>query len=202
MEAGTIPTKGNLLKAKKTLELSRQGYALLDKKRSVLINESFTLTGRVADIKIRIAAKLAQANTALQNAYIEMGSDGVINAANAIPADDTVSIRCRHIMGVEIPYITHGAQSHPLPNLAGTKASCDEACLRFNELKALLIALAETETAARRLTEHIKKTNKRANALKDITIPLYESQVKFIQDSLEESERDAFIRLKLIKKVI
>ena len=34
-----VPTKGNLMATKKSLELARLGYDLLDKKRNVLIKE-------------------------------------------------------------------------------------------------------------------------------------------------------------------
>ena len=33
------PTKGNLMMAKNTLRLSKQGYEMLDKKRNILIRE-------------------------------------------------------------------------------------------------------------------------------------------------------------------
>ena len=46
---------------------------------------------------------------------------------------------------------------------------------------------------------NIKKTQKRANALKNITIPSYEALVKTIENALEEKEREEFTRLKVIK---
>ena len=45
----------------------------------------------------------------------------------------------------------------------------------------------------------ISKTQKRANALKNIVIPKYEEIVKFITESLDEKEREDFSRLKVIK---
>ena len=53
--------------------------------------------------------------------------------------------------------------------------------------------------AAIRLATNIKKTQKRANALKNITIPKFESLTKEIQNALEEKEREEFSRLKVIK---
>ena len=38
-----VPTKGNLMATKKSLELARLGYDLLDKKRNVLIKEMMSL---------------------------------------------------------------------------------------------------------------------------------------------------------------
>ena len=46
----------------------------------------------------------------------------------------------------------------------------------------------------------IKKTQKRANALKNITIPSYQALVKDITNALEEKDREEFTRLKVIKR--
>ena len=43
MDLTLFPTKGNLMLAKNTLNLSRQGYELLDKKRNVLVCEMMEL---------------------------------------------------------------------------------------------------------------------------------------------------------------
>ena len=50
-----------------------------------------------------------------------------------------------------------------------------------------------------RLADAISKTQKRANALKNIAIPQFEKDVKFISDALEEKDREDFSRLKVIK---
>ena len=47
----------------------------------------------------------------------------------------------------------------------------------------------------------IKKTQKRANALKNITIPTYSALVYKISNELEEKEREEFTRLKVIKRM-
>ena len=47
---------------------------------------------------------------------------------------------------------------------------------------------------------NIKKTQKRANALENITIPLYDKLSKDIQNALEEKEREEHTRLKIIKR--
>ena len=57
------------------------------------------------------------------------------------------------------------------------------------------------ENSAYRLASNIKKTQKRANALKNITIPPYEQLTKDISNALEEQEREEFTRLKVIKKM-
>ena len=39
MNPNTFPTKGNLILAKNSLALAKQGYVLMDKKRNILIRE-------------------------------------------------------------------------------------------------------------------------------------------------------------------
>ena len=57
------------------------------------------------------------------------------------------------------------------------------------------------ENAAYRLATNIKKTQKRANALQNITIPMYTNLVYTISNGLEEKEREEFTRLKVIKRM-
>ena len=56
------------------------------------------------------------------------------------------------------------------------------------------------ENSAYRLANSIKKTQRRANALKNVTIPKYTELVSEIQNALEEKEREEFTRLKVIKR--
>ena len=94
--------------------------------------------------------------------------------------------------------------SEGTPNYAfySTRVSLDEAQKAFNRVKELTIKLSTIETSAIRLATNIKKTQKRANALKNITIPTYEAIVKNITNALEEKEREEFTRLKVIKERI
>ena len=82
-----------------------------------------------------------------------------------------------------------------------TTHSLDEAKIAFEKVKDLTIRLSMIENAAVRLATNIKKTQKRANALKNITIPMYESLTKSIQNALEEKDREEFTRLKVIKRM-
>ena len=59
--------------------------------------------------------------------------------------------------------------------------------------------LSEIENSVFRLSEGIRTTQKRANALKNIIIPRMTEQIKFITAALEEKEREEFTRLKVIK---
>ena len=77
----------------------------------------------------------------------------------------------------------------------------DDATLKFKRVKELIIKLATVETSAYRLAASIKKTQKRANALQNITIPYYSKLAIDIENDLEEKEREEFSRLKVIKQI-
>ena len=61
------------------------------------------------------------------------------------------------------------------------------------------MVLAEVDSSVYRLADAISKTQKRANALKNIVIPRYEAEIREISDQLEEKEREEFSRMKVIK---
>jgi len=202
MDQTSFPTKGNLILAKNTLALSKQGYELMDKKRNVLIREIMELINQAKNIQESIDRVFSQAYAALQKANIEMGISNVERFSFGVPQENTIRIKSRSIMGVEIPLVEYDNSTRDTPSFGfgNTSPSLDEAYQKFNEVKDLVITLAAIENAAYRLAINIKKTQKRANALKNITIPKYERLVKSISEILEERERDEFIRLKVIKK--
>lgn len=202
MDPNTFPTKGNLILAKNSLELSKQGYELMDKKRNILIRELMDLIAEATDIQEEIDTTFTNAYRALQKANIQMGIHEVEQIAFGVPVEDSIRIKRRSVMGTEIPKVEYDKKERkPAYSFYHTKMSLDEACQQFEKVKELTIRLAEVENSAYRLAFNIKKTQKRANALSNITIPKYDQLVKEIQEYLEEKEREEFTRLKVIKKM-
>lgn len=202
MDPNTFPTKGNLILAKNSLALAKQGYELMDKKRNILIRELMGLIDTAKNIQGEIDTTFTSAYQALQKANIEMGIHNVELLSNAVPVEDSISIKTRSIMGTEIPLVEYDDKNQsPSYSFYGTKLSLDEAVSHFIRVKELTVRLSMVENSAYRLAASIKKTQKRANALQNITIPHYTDLVKNIQNSLEEKEREEFTRLKVIKRM-
>lgn len=201
MDPNTFPTKGNLILAKNSLALSRQGFDLMDKKRNILIRELMGLIDQAKDIQTQIDTTFRKAYSALQQANIEIGISNVRTISYTVPIEDSIRIKARSIMGAEIPLV-EANPSGEAPTYAyyTTKESLDQAKLAFEKVKELTIQLSMVENSAYRLASNIKKTQKRANALKNITIPHYEQLTKDITNALEEKEREEFTRLKVIKR--
>lgn len=194
-----VPTKGNLLATKKSLELARTGYELLDRKRNILIREMMTLIERANKIQDKIDQTYDAAYAALQMANITLGI--VDEFAQTVPLENDLNVAYRSVMGVEIPMVSLESTHVPIPfGINSTNSLMDEVYLKFGEVKCLTAELAEVENSVYRLADSIKKTQKRANALKNIMIPRFAVTVKFITDALEEKDREEFSRLKVIKK--
>ena len=136
---------------------------------------------------------------ALQKANINLGF--CREAAETVPVDDSLKITYRSVMGVEIPLVSVAEPSKSIPFGAYTSDSLlDEAFMRFSEVKKLTAALAEIENSVYRLAISIGKTQKRANALKNVVIPKFSASIKYISDALDEKDREDFSRLKVIKR--
>ena len=203
MDPNTFPTKGNLILNRNTLSLSEQGYDLLDKKRAVLLRELMDLNEQAKDIQKVIDKTFSEAYLALQKANIEIGINNVERLSRGVPHENSVRIRERSVMGVEIPVVAFdgGAKKIPDYGFENSSESLDLAVFAFNSVKELIIELSMIENAAYRLAIAIKKTQRRANALKNVTIPKYKKLVKDITEVLEEHDRDEFTRLKIAKGV-
>ena len=201
MAVQTVPTKGNLMNTKKSLTLARVGYDLLDRKRNILIREMMTLIDHANAIQQEIDNAYDEAYLALQRANITTGFCDDI--ARAIPVEDGLKLDFRSVMGVEIPVLTLDDSDERIRLHYGTEmanSAVDNVYIRFTKVKELTVELAEIENSVYRLADAIKKTQKRANALKNIMIPRFEETVKFITDALDEKDREEFSRLKVIKR--
>ncbi|KGK86716.1 V-type ATP synthase subunit D [Clostridium sp. HMP27] len=195
------PTKANLISAKSSLEFSKQGFELLDRKRNVLIRELMEYVDKAKSIQDKINKIFSEAYKALERANITMGIYEVEEIAMAVPEANDYDILFKSVMGVEVPRVYFNKEDiKPSYGFYKSNTAMDLAYKSFNEVKYLIYELAELENAIYRLAMEVKKTQKRANALENIQIPRFKATVKSISEVLEEKEREDFFRLKVVKK--
>lgn len=200
MALKVVPTKGNLIAMKKSLQLAKLGYNLMDQKRNVLIKEMMSLLDDVKIIRDQVTVSYQEAYDALQEANISMGL--ITDLVNSTPVDYGISIAYRSVMGVEIPKINYNKQPLKMVyDIERSNSKVDYAYECFYKVKQLTVLLAEVENSVYRLANTIRKTQKRANALKNISIPNFEATIKIISEALEEKEREEFTRQKVIKEM-
>lgn len=193
-----FPTKGNLIALKKSSSLAELGYELMDRKRNILIREIMIHLDEIKSLRDQISVTFNKAYTALQEANTTLGI--ISDLAEMVPIDDGISITYRSVMGVEIPMVSHEKPQMKLTyGMERANTKFDYAYRMFQEVKELSVKLADIENSVYRLANAIRKSQKRANALKNIVIPEFQQNIKFITEALEEKEREEFTRQKVIK---
>jgi len=206
-----MATKRNLLQAKSNLELAQQGHDLLDRKRQVLLIELSNISNKVEALHTELNQKIKIAERILILAQMFMGTDSVLKISRSIHPIH-VQIHTYSIMGVVIAQIGLCSAEHhdlgqspvkherrPPYGMNETVSILDEAVIVWQEVRDVMLKLAEAEIATYRLNFHLKQAQKRASALNNITIPDLKKQIKYIQEQLEEHERDELARLKISK---
>jgi len=194
------PTKTNLLKLRSDLKFAQQGYELLDQKRNILIIELLALVDQTVDFQSRVDNALAKAYRALEETVFDMGKLKVQYLTGAVNITTDITVRSRRVMGVVLPVIETEFKEHsPHYSPMGTSFWIDSSLHFFKEVLKLLGKLSELKISVLRLANEVKKTIRKVNALEKIAIPDLKDTVHYIQSKLEESERDMFVLMKLVK---
>ncbi len=149
----------------------------------------------------------AQMNELMKNAYraleiamLTMGREKVEWAALAVHHTVNVEVKHRGVMGIPLPVIEASGEPPEMSySLGDTAASLDEASSSFREVLIQIPELSRLLTSVWRLAMELRKTQRRVNALEYIFIPDYEHTITYIQNSLEEREREETFRLKMLK---
>jgi V/A-type H+-transporting ATPase subunit D len=194
------PTKTNLMRVKRDLGFAREGWELLDQKRKILTVELMGLIDRTVEAQEQVEAKLGEAFEALDQAILRMGRREVNMIALGMNIESDISFSEKRVMGVSLPSVKVRFDDRS-PYFAAAESSIwiDEAISKFREVLRLLGTLAEARISLMRLSREVGKTIRRVNALEKIFIPDYDETLKYIEMALEESEREAFFVLKLVK---
>ncbi|NIZ47059.1 V-type ATP synthase subunit D [Entomospira nematocerorum] len=195
------PTKSNLMKLQDELHFAKQGYELLDQKRTILIMELMKLIDQASEFEQQADQALSFAYSALQESVIAHGRLQAHSLALSIHIESRIEVGSRKVMGVRIPTVSTKFLDHP-PYYSGygVGLSLDEAVLAFKQAVQLMGRLAELKIGIMRLANEVKRTIRKVNALDRIAIPSAQSEISVIQAHLEESERDMFVLMKSVKQ--
>ncbi|MBN2002816.1 MAG: V-type ATP synthase subunit D [Anaerolineae bacterium] len=194
------PTHSNLLRIQQELQFAQEGYEILDRKREVLTTELLHLAHDAEALQEAVWELLSQAYQSLARARMTMGREHVEWAALAVNETVEVDVNYRGVMGVPIPMVEAHEKPNEMPySLGDTMASLDGASAGFREVIHRVPELTESMISAWRLAWELRKTQRRVNALEHIFIPDYEDTVAYIEGELEEREREAVFRVKMLK---
>lgn len=200
------PTRGELLKLKRRIDLAKRGHELLREKRDALVTEFFDNLDMLRGKREVVEEKLEEAFEALVEARVTSGNLDLERAADASTRGIDVDVDSRNIMGVRVPVVESENVERKITergySFQQTSGAIDEAAEKFEEALQSVLELAEAEEIVKLLAQEIEKTKRRVNSLEHVLIPRLEDSKEYIEMRLEEQEREDKFRLKRVKEKI
>ena len=201
------PTRAELLERRSQIALAEQGMDLLKQKRDALLLEFMGVMDETLRLSDSLQKTVSEAQYSLA---VSQAVDGVValrSAGLATKGEIVVDMTGTKIMGVSVPVVTKG--DSPIKSsftrgysVTGVSSRVDETADKFERVLDVIIEYADIETRLKRLGEEINKTNRRVNALEQVTVPSLREQVSYISQTLDERAREDLFRLKKVKKKI
>ena len=165
--------------------------------------EFMDILDQAQDVRSDLEATYEDAQHAIDMALAMDGDVAVRGAAAALKEHPELTTQSKNIMGVVVPEIESSKVRKTLDQrgygVMGTSARIDEAAEAYEELLEQIILAAEVETAMKKMLEEIETTKRRVNALEFKLLPELRENQEYIEQKLEEQEREEIFRLKKIK---
>jgi V/A-type H+/Na+-transporting ATPase subunit D len=198
------PTRVNLLRARRRLAQVQRGTALLRRKREALVRELFRLARPASDARTRIDADFVEAYERLLGALATHGRAGL--RAIAWPARDiVVRIAPDQVWGIAVSDIIERPPMRRTldargvaPASAGPTTS--DTASRFEALTEMLLDAAVAEQRIRRVADAVARETRHLRTLEQRLAPELEAQISAVQETLQEREREEYLRLKHLQR--
>jgi V/A-type H+/Na+-transporting ATPase subunit D len=201
------PTRAELLERKQQIALAQQGMDLLKQKRDALLIEFMGVMDETLRLSDSLQKTVREGQYSLAVAQAVDGTVALRSAGLATKGEIVLDMTGTKIMGVSVPVVTKGES--PIKSsftrgysVTGVSSRVDETAEKFEHILDVIIEYADIETRLKRLGEEINKTNRRVNALEQVTVPQLREQVGYISQTLDERAREDLFRLKKVKKKI
>lgn len=185
------------------LKAAEGGHRLLKKKADALKVKFRDYAKAIAETKANMSSDAASAFFSLTQAEYAAGNFKNKVAEGPMTARIRVGAGVDNIAGVKIPvftlYETGAAADNQSLGLVGGGKKIQNVRDKFTNFVEMLIKLASLQTSFMTLDEALKVTNRRVNALENVTIPKIQVVLDYISKELDELEREDFTRLKLVQ---
>jgi V/A-type H+-transporting ATPase subunit D len=200
-----IATKIELLKIKRSLQVSTMVHKILDDKREVLLKKIDEMIEEANKTRGDIWSPLSDIYSAVYDSYMSLGTSTLESISDSTPGIMEVNVDVRRIVDVKIPTLkikTKEAGQELSYGFSETNVYVDKASKLIKNMLPQICKAAEYENAIFSLAKELEKTQKLINALEFVIIPQYQNAISFIKGTLEEREREEFVRLKKVKVVL
>jgi V/A-type H+-transporting ATPase subunit D len=201
--SNVLPTKIELIGTRRRLQTARRVKKVLDDKRDVLLKRLDEMIQEASKARDEISEPLADAYLALYDAYLKLGPLRLEGTAANTPPMIEAEVNVRRIVDVDVPSIKMSEKEMGMTyGFADTNVAVDRAARQMRRVLPAIFKAAEFENAIFRLAKELERTQRLLNALEFMIIPRYEGSIRYIQATLEEREREEFVRLKHVKKIL
>mmetsp|Transcript_30059 Transcript_30059/g.36684 ORF Transcript_30059/g.36684 Transcript_30059/m.36684 type:complete len:252 (+) Transcript_30059:120-875(+) len=203
MSTEVPPTRMNqqIFKVKK--KAAESGHKLLKKKADALKVKFRDYAKQIAETKGSMSSDASSAFFSLTQAEYAAGNFKQKVAEGSMTARIRVGAGVDNVAGVKLPVFTPFETGATADNqslgLVGGGKKIVAVREKFSHLLQILIKLASLQTSFQTLDEALKVTNRRVNALENVTIPKIQKLLDYILRELDELEREDFTRLKLVQ---
>ncbi len=195
-----------LQKINSQVVLAIQGRDLLRQKMDALIQEFFLIMESATRSRDELEKTAEDARRALLIARAVDDTITLKSASFATKRSVVIDIHGRKVMGINIPVLEKKSFRKTVIereySIIGVSSRIDETAEAYEKELDLVIGLAETETALRKISHEIEITKRRVNALEEVVIPELKETGRYIRTTIEEREREDIFRLKKVKKIL
>ncbi len=192
----------NLLLKREEIKIASTGAELLRNKRDILLYEFFSALKPLMTLREALDNQGYEASRSLIFALGLEGKEKLSSFSFIKSKPISFEINYKNLLGLKIPQlvIEAGSDNGKVFARIDTGIVIEETKDKFQDFLNLALQILPEELKLKRLGQEIKRTTRKVNSLEKYVIPQLHSQVKYIQETLEEREREDIFRLKRLKK--
>ncbi|CAL6086254.1 ATP_synthase subunit D [Hexamita inflata] len=198
-----IPTKAMVQQLKIKKLSSVRGHALLKKKVDALNSHYRRLQREIKEEKFQMLDMLRDSywSIAVSQRSISTDMSALLQqSVTKIPTSYIIS-SVQNIAGVRLPQLELGKDQNAnefTANLGGGAMVLRQASEKWQACLQQMVKVSSIQACYVALEDVILQTNRRVNALEYVIIPALEDNIKYIEEVLEEEEREGFFKMKMV----
>ena len=198
-------TRDELLRTRQELKIAQEGKDILEKKKEALLSRFLAIVKAYKGRREETLRDIKGLKDTLALTRAREGSVTVRSLALATRQDLTLDISKDNVMGTKIFQMRHTALQRDMLsrgyNPASVSSRIEALAATSERLLDKLLAIAHLEHNIKTVGKEMRTLNRKINALEESIIPDLRSKIRYIQDALDQNEREEVFRLKRIKRV-
>lgn len=198
-------TRDELLRTRQELAIAQSGQQILEKKKEALLNRFLAMVRQYKGRREALLAELKRQKYLLALTRARDGSITLKSLALATSQDISLKITRDNVMGTKIFHAQHPDVKRDILSRGYNPASTSsriEACAEVAErLLDKMLDIAHLEHNIKTVGREMRSLNSKINALEENIIPALKAKKRYIEDVLEQNEREEIFRLKMVKRV-